>query len=239
MTFPAMFPIDKVQRVVREVCTRHGVLLVTPDSPNALREAVHLSIAAVTPLTFEEARSRVSFYLSKLLPEVLGLIRAAAPWLPDAELSKPVISLAPVVWEDLVALVGTAAHELVHHGEDLAARSAQGVLGSVTHGGAYLLCDCVRGNSEGLSYTQNLTSEVVLGGRSADAYIEGVLSRLKTTYRLGDTELGNQRRTLTSCADSLRAEVLHGVGSPVEELFRALIVEGMTLPSPWSERLAG
>lgn len=238
MTFPARFPIDKVQRVVREVCTRHGVMLVTPESPSVLREAVHLTIAAATPLTFEEARGRVSFYLSKLLPEVIGLIRAAAPWLPDPELSKSVISLSPTVWEDLIALVGTAAHELVHHGEDCAARGSQGVLGSVTHGGAYLLCDCVRGNSEGLSYTQNLTAEVVLGGRDPAVYIEGVLSRLKTTYRLGDTELENQRRTLSSCADSLRAEVLHGVGSPVEELFHALVAEGMTLPSPWSERLA-
>lgn len=234
-------PIDLVRSCVRALCARHHVALVTPESPSALRSAVHLTVAAVSPLTLPQVKQRASFYVPELVEEAYDLLTAAVPspvagFLPAVD--APVVLLSLVAWESAVILCGTGPHEVGHHLQDLRARKAVGVVGSIVHGAAYVIHETVRGDSEVTVYTHDLAAAVIVGGVDPDAHAAGLLDVLRSSYRLGDHALAHTAQTLASASASLKARQLPGVGTPLHELLRDLVTGGWD-PGEWREAITG
>lgn len=228
-----MLPLDIARRAARQECDAASVFLVTPDSPHVIREAAALVATAVTPLTLDEVRERVSFYVPRVAADAWAALDSlTAGTLPDwPSRGRGLVLLAKRVWDDALLLAGTASHELAHAADD--EHATKHALGGVRHAAGYVLCDCVRGHAEGGPYTQNATAHYILGGADLDAWIEGACAVLRDTYQLSPHEVAVQRATLTSCAASLRALCFHGEGTPIARFLARCVKLGWEPPAEW------
>lgn len=228
--------LSLARSAVHTLCARHGVLLVTPDDPAPLRTVIRAAIAAVTPLTTAEVDQRISFYVPRVVSELLDLLpRALRDHLSPGGAA---IYLTERVWGDAALLVGIGAHELGHHRQDLRARGATGPVGSVLHAAGYALHSTVRLDSEVVCYTMDLSAAAIFGGVDPDAWIAGLLPILASTYRGDAHSVEHAERTLRSAAASLRAGALHGEGTPLHDLLRLLVSMGWDA-GPWARAIAG
>ena len=223
---------DLARAVARDLATAAGVELVTPEALQIVRDLAYLSVAAVTPLTRDEARSRVSLYVPGWVPEAASLL--ASTLRVPLDTSRPLVIVGDLAWADPAALCGTIAHELSHHRRYLATRGACGLACALTWGAAYAVVPAVRVWEESSCYTCTMTSRVVLAGVSPDdAFAESVRS-LESIYAASPEALTLGRRVLSSCAESLRHGQLHGSDTAIHTVLRELDARGVDL-GPWAK----
>lgn len=236
-------PIDLQRRVALELARARGVPVVTPDSPSALREAVALLVAAVSPRTYAEVSAGASFYVPRLASKVAGLIPAAvlpplvSTLLDVAGIDLPatgVVLLSRDAWDHHP--VAVAAHELSHARRD-AVVSAGGVIGSVLWGAGYLLHPDVKGWEEGTCRVSDLVGLVVIDGLSVDEAHRASASGVDA-YALDEGARALYLAALDSAAASLRAGELPGEGTEVYHALRALVREGWDA-GPWAAAITG
>lgn len=217
-------PLDMARAVAADECEAAGVTLVTPESLPALRLAAYLTVTATTSLTLAQARERVSLYVPQLAADLAHL---AAPALGGAvALDRPCIVVGEGAWGDGALLAGVIAHELGHHRRDLATRGGLGVVGSALWGLAYLTHPAVRLWEEGTCYSCDVTAAVIL--RGVDPLVAGddAERSLRSIYRADPLSLAIGSDAIRSCVASLRARQLHGTGTSIHHVLRALVKRG-------------
>ena len=220
---------DLARAVARDLATAAGVELVTPESLPIVRDLAYLSVAAVTPLTRDEARQRVSLYVPGWVPEAATVLAAAVPVRVPLDTSRPLVIVGDLAWADPAALCGTIAHELSHHRRYLATRGACGLACALTWGAAYAAVPAVRVWEESSCYTCTMTARVILAGASVDDAQASALRSLESIYAATPEALTIGRRVIASCAESLRAGQLHGSDTTVHDVLRALSARNVDL----------
>ncbi len=229
-------PIDLARAVAASECAAAGVTLVTPDSPSLLRSAAYLSVAALTPLTVAEARERVSLYVPSLVSDVAALIAGVTSLAPM--LDKPAVLVGERAWSDGNILAGVIGHELGHRRRDVATRGACGVVCSALWGVTYLAHPAVRLWEEGTCMTSDVTAAVILRDLAPDAAADEAQRALRSIYNADPASLAIGGDAIESCAASLRAGVLHGKGTAIESVLRALVAKGWMPSTRWAKVLA-
>lgn len=231
MTAPS---IELQQRVCRARAAELRVPLLTPDSPQIVREAIALAASAVSRRTLAEVRAGTSFYtprlagqLWQLLPDIVeSPLRAIGVDLRD---TGAVYLSAPAWAEHPVAVV---THEFTHHHKDVRV-SAGGAVVSALWGLGYGVHDHIRAWEEGTCRVCDLTALVVIEGVPIDAALAAARTGADA-YALGDGARALYLAALDSAADSLRAWQLPGVDTEVHHLARMLRREGWDA-GPWAE----
>ena len=230
--------LDLARRIVREACEDAGVTLVTPDSAELLRLAVHLSAAAASSLTLPEVRAEVSVYVPRLVSDVIDLLPSAIGGVVD--LDAPAVIVSQTAWDDAALLIGTVAHELNHDRRDDAvrARALVPVVGSALWAVTYLAHPMVRAWEEGVSYHADLVVLVVLRGVDPITAGNAVRESLKH-YRLDAAALALANDAIDSAVASLLAGELPGAGTTIHAMLRRLVAAGWEPPAQWARAIGG
>lgn len=240
--------LDLSRAIALDGVTIPGAAIVTPDSPDVARALAYLTVAASSPLSIAEARSRVSIYLPELVDDVqdvLALVWSAAP----RPLTAPALILSDGAWGGAqddgapgATLAGVLAHELGHRRRDLATRASTQplpVIGSALWATTYLVHAPVRGWDEGTCYTSDMQADVILRGASVgDAFARAKEALRSPIYRLDAITERVGLDALRSCADSLERGVLHGEDTPMHAVLRALVARGWDA-GPWAAAIGG
>lgn len=236
-------PIDLQRLVAVERARVRGVPLVTPDSPSALREAVALLVAAVSPRTYAEVAAGTSFYVPRLASKVAGLIPAAvipplvSTLLDVAGIDLPatgVVLLSRPAWDR--SPVTTWSHECGHYQQD-ARVSAGGVVASTLWGLGYLIHDDVEAWEEGRCRVNDLVGLVVIDGVPVDDALASARAGVEA-YSLDAVARPLYLAALDSAAASLRAGELPGEGTEIHHALRALVRDGWDA-GPWAAAIDG
>lgn len=222
--------------IIPGIAAAEDVTIITPDSPDITRALAYLVVAKAGGLSVADARKRVSLYIPALasdIEDVIALVWSAAP----RPITAPAMLLSEGAWagaEDDDApgatLAGVVGHEAGHRRRDVAVRDATQplpVVGSALWALTYLVHAPVRGWDEGTCYTSDMTADVVLRGTTpGDAFARASSALRSGIYRLDTVTERVGIDALRSCADSLSRGALHGVGSPMHGVMRALRAKG-------------
>lgn len=229
--------LDLARNVVRRRADVAGVSLVTPDDEQAIRWLAYHAVAAASPLTYEEARQRVSIYVPEVVETVI--IMAAKLASVDAMLpkfGKPLMILSPNAWDDPGMLLGVYAHEEGHHNDfRWSIRKMGGVIGSTVHAAGYLVHPTMRAWYE-RCYSADMTAAVILRGMAPAQVAQGVMQSI-SSYSLDESGKQLFAATVNSVQATLEGRQLPGIGSPIHNTLREYALAGGELPSEWQEAI--
>lgn len=222
--------LDTARAVALEAAAEAGVDLITPGSQEILRKAAYLAAAAATPLTVDEAATRLSLYVPSWVPSVASLVADAAGVHLDPK--RAFIIIGETAWNNPVTVVAMLAHELSHHRRARVVSGngdTCGTLCAILWAGAYSLHSGVRAQEEATCYSADVTAKVVLGGVSVDDAIAQARQSLAGVYALSPEGLKVANGVLDSVAASLRRGEFHGTDTTIQMLLRKLDARGVDL----------
>lgn len=228
-----MIDLDLARTVVRSRAEKANVTLITPDDEQAIRWIAYHAVAAASPLSYEEAKERISVYV----PEVVeSLIAMAASFVKAESLlpkfGRPLIILSPGAWDDAGTLLGVYSHEEGHHNDfRWSIRKMGGVLGSTVHAAGYLIHPTLRAYYE-RCYSSDMAAAVILRGMTPDEAAAGVLESIKS-YSLDASGEALFRAVVASVTDTLKGHQLPGAGSPIHNTLLEYHLSGGKLPEEW------
>lgn len=230
-----MIPIEIQKEAAVQRAADLSVPLVTPDVPSPVREAICVVAALASPLTLDQVRDRVSFYLPALAGDIWNLIPSPIRDVLhqfNIDLSRTgCVYLSPLAWNCYP--LATVAHELSHHNRDRIVRSSGGIVASVLWSAGYLIHPTIRGWEEGTCRVNDLVSSVIVQGREVDAAAhearDGAL-----LYGLPPEGHAVYQASIESAAASLKAGALPGEGTEVQEILRICKKLGAKLGA-WSK----
>ncbi len=229
--------LDLARAVVRRRAEQAGISIITPDDQQAIRWVAYHAVAAASPLTYEEAKQRVSIYV----PEVAESLIVMAAKMVGVEsflptFGKPLMILSPGAWDDGRTLLGVYAHEEGHHNDfRWSIRQMGGVIGSTVHAAGYLIHPTLRAFYE-RCYSSDMTALVVLGGHTPSQAAQGVLQSIES-YSLDEPGKQLFRGTVASVAASLEKHQLPGEGSPIHTTLKEYSLAGGEIPPEWQEAI--
>ena len=229
-------PIDLQRRVALDLARAHGVPIVTPDSPSALREAIAALVSLVSSRTYASLSAGASFYVPRLAGKVAGLVPAAViPPLVSTLLDvSGVVLVSRDAWDRHPLAV--VAHELSHARRD-ATVAAGGVVASVLWGVGYLAHPDVRAWEESTCRINDLVGLVVIDGLSVDDALPTAAGGVDA-YALDTPARALYLAALDSAAASLRAGELPGEGTAIHRGLQGLPRAGWDA-GPWAAAIDG
>lgn len=231
--------LDLARTVVRHRADIAGISLITPDDEQAIRWLAYHAVAAASPLTYEEAKQRISMYV----PEVAETIIVMAAKLVNVDsmlpkFGKPLMILSPDTWDDPGMLLGVYAHEEGHHNDfRWSIRKMGGVIGSTVHATGYLIHPTMRAWYE-RCYSQDMAAAVILRGMTPTEVANGVMQSINS-YSLNESGKQLFAATVASVKASLENHQLPGKGSPIHNTLREYALSGGELPSEWQAAILG
>lgn len=237
-------PIDLQRRVALDLARAHGVPLVTPDSPSALREAIAALVSLVSSRTYASLSAGASFYVPRLAGKIAGLVPAAvipplvSTLLDVAGIDLPasgVVLVSREAWDRHPLAV--VAHELSHARRD-ATVAAGGVVASVLWGVGYLAHADVRAWEESTCRINDLVGLVVIDGLSVDDALPTAAGGVDA-YALDTPARALYLAALDSAAASLRAGELPGEGTAIHRGLQGLVATGAWDAGPWAAAIDG
>ena len=230
-----MIQIEIQQEAAKQRAADLGVPLVTPDTPSPVREAICAVAALVSPLTLDQVRDRVSFYLPGIAGDIWNLVPAPLRDLLrqfNIDLSKTgCVYLSPLAWSCFP--LATVAHELSHRNRDSVVRASGGIIASVLWSAGYLIHPTIRGWEEGTCHVNDLVSSVIVNGRNPDMAANEALDGV-AIYNLTPEGRAIYQAAIESAAASLKAGALPGDGTEVQEILKICKKLGAKLGA-WSK----
>ena len=229
--------LDLARAVVRRRAEQAGVSIITPDDQQAIRWIAYHAVSAASPLTYEEAKQRISIYVPEVAESLIVMgakLVGVDSLLPT--FGKPLVILSPAAWDDGRALLGVYAHEEGHHNDfRWSIRKMGGAIGSTVHAAGYLIHPTMRAFYE-RCYSADMTSLVVLGQATPQEAAQGVLQSIES-YSLDESGKQLFRGTVASVKATLEAHQLPGVGSPIHTTLKEYSLAGGELPAEWQEAI--
>lgn len=242
-------PLPRLHAIVRSLYQQTGINLVAPGDPLygearvvVTRGYEFINNAAFRPALDETARQRIAERVSFTLPGVgvSGLLRMVphvgtilASLVGEIGAARPTVVLAPKVWEDGGMLVRVAAHEIGHglvlnrvshangSGEELGAALATAMWCL-----AYGTVPWFRAWSEACEKTADVEGAVIVEGADIDDAVQSEISAMAFYGVTAPADFDPAARVIRSCGASLHDGQLHGIGTPMHTLLRALRAEG-------------
>lgn len=222
--------LSAARAIAKRISDKHACALVVPGDPGyeILRTIVIGALKAlpgspVTDETLDHVERRVSFAIPPLSAvKLLAMIPTAGPVLAEIATrvgaDKPVVLMAPEVWDEALSIPAVIAHEIGHCLAILLALREGGEIGLAVWCAAYGLHASLRASLEACEYTANVSAAVIFDEASPEEAAALVLERLKSYVGDDEAALTIARDTLGSAADSLASGVLHGEGTPFAEV---------------------
>lgn len=225
--------IGTARAIAQRLCDSEGVALVAPGTPGyeILRTLVigGLQVLPGSPVT-DETLEHVQCHVSFALPPVgavklLEMIPTAGPILASLAsrvgADKPVVLIAPEVWDSEWSLLRVLAHEIGHCRAILRALREGGEIGLAMWCLGYGANASMRASLEACEYTANLSADIMFDQADPAEAIERTAETLKNYLGGDEAALTIARATLQSAADSLMSGALHGEDTP----FAAVLTE--------------
>lgn len=222
--------VQAARDIAKRISDKHGCSLVVPGTPGyeILRTTVIGALKAlpgspVTDETLDYVERRVSFAIPPISAvKLLGLIPTAGPILADLATrigaDKPVVLVAPEVWDEALTIPAVIAHEIGHCLAILRVIREGGDIGLAVWCCAYGLHASLRASLEACEYTANVSASVIFDEAVPEEAAAAALERLRSYVGDDEAALTIARDTLGSAADSLASGVLHGEGTPFAEV---------------------